>query len=322
MVASADWVLKNYRLYSQMFFGGSMPNIQVKSSSQTKTWGRAIADYHCDDRGEVYFDNFRLDITLAFDMPEDVMLNVLLHEMIHIYDFYNFPNHFGFFKNGKFVDNRKYDAHGSVLFLPMAAKINRAGFNVQVSVSQDEIQRSNMTDAVKKRMSTQICLCYAEYLTGGNRMFLCYPSTLQRIIAKYKNDPFFKKAALLSITYYKVNNPELRMEFSLTKGDSIRGYNYSYDEWFALLNQYGLENETPEIEFFNNPEEDFFNQEDVMNEQKRKIIRLTENDIHRIVFETINNLTQQNKSIVLQPIDGGNAETQPITRTSGVIAIV
>lgn len=300
MLVDESWVYKKYAEFAGLYFDGKMPSIQVKIGKTTGKWGYATCTSKYEN-GRVYSTDFTITISNAYDSPEHIKENTLLHEMIHIYDYYNFPEHFAVMVRGCLKSNRKYDAHGPEVFVPMAVKINEHGYKITKYVSDDEISVSNMTDSVMKRLSKPLCLCYAEYLTAGqeNLMFLTTRELLTKTIARY-NDPYFKKYAPMCITVYEISSPELRQQYSVNRNDEIRGYKYPMEKWFALLQHLGIENKTPEIIYFDNME---------MNENQ--IIRLTESDIRGIIKETLNELMNSH-----EPIDGENAIAKEISPTS------
>lgn len=307
MIADRQWVYRKYMEFSQKYFGGKMPDIEVKIGRSLNTWGLA----HC--RAEVVGDrvvmkDFTITISNAYDSPEKIKETTLLHEMIHIYDFYNYPEHFDKIVNGRRVRVRGYDAHGSTLFLPMAEMINRDGYYITKYVNEEEKSQSQYSDATRKRLEKPFCLCYAEYMKSDqeNLMFMCTDQTLAKIRERY-NRNFWKQFAPVSITVYHVSSPELRNEYAFNRTDYIRGYKFPMDKWFALLQHIGIEEQTPEMIYFNDEE---------MYEQR--IIKLNESDLREIISETLMELIGGETN---EPVDGGNAVARDISPDTTVYSI-
>lgn len=308
MLIDIKWLQDNYAKYSQEFFEGKMPPVTFKIS---KTMGRR-GDASCTIDyvgGRVVFCDYVIRVSNAYDVDEKHKLNTLLHEMIHIYDYYNHPEHYIVKTAAGWKKNRRYDAHGSELFLPMAEMINQRGFNITKYVTQEEKSESEYSDDITKKLQKPFCLCYAEYMKEGqsNIMFLASRTTLNKMVARYNG--IGKRFAPASITVYEVSNPEFRNKCSMTKGDKIRGYKVPMERWFTLLQQLGIDNQTPEMIYFN----------DTDNMYEQKIIKLTESDIRDIISETLNELMNTDS---VEPVDGGNAVGVKTSPTSVRLSIV
>ncbi len=305
MLVDLKWLQDNYAKYSRDFFEGKMPPVTFKISKTMGQRGDASCNINYTE-DNIEFTDYVIRVSNAFDVDEKHKLNTLLHEMIHIYDYYNHPEHYIIRTAIGWKKNSKYDAHGSELFLPMAAMINRYGFNITQYVTQQEESETQYANDIAKKLEKPICLCYAEYMAEGqnNLMFLATRTTLEKMIVRYKG--IARKFAPSSLTVYEISSPELRKHFSVTRGDKIRGYACPMDRWFAVLQQLGIENETPEIINF-----------DTMYEQK--IIKLTEADIRAIVSETLDELMNSDS---VEPVDGGNAVGVKTSPTSVRLSIV
>lgn len=308
MLIDVKWLQDNYAKYSQEFFSGKMPPVTFKISKTMGRRGDATCTINYID-GRVEFCGYIIRVSNAYDVDEKHKLNTLLHEMIHIYDYYNHPEHYIIKTAAGWKKNRKYDAHGNELFLPMAAMINQHGFNITKYVTKEERDESEYSDDITRKLEKPICLCYAEYMKEGqpNLMFLASRLTLNKIISRYKG--VSKRFAPASITVYEISSPELRKNYSIIKGDMIRGYRYPMEKWFALLEHLGIEEKTPEMIYFNDM--------DYMYEQK--IIKLTEADIRAIVSETLDELMNADS---VEPVDGGNAVGVKTSPTSVRLSIV
>lgn len=137
MLVTASWISKNYKKFNDLYFGGALPNISFKISRSKNTWG--YASYKYDFKNNTVIP---LSITLSnyYDSPEDVKIQTLLHEMIHIEDYFWHPEHF--IRNGKKVRKNYYDAHG-IWFCQEAARITKeSGYKIANHVTHEEVGRS------------------------------------------------------------------------------------------------------------------------------------------------------------------------------------
>lgn len=315
MLANEEWVRRKYEELTPLF-GGDMPDISVRINKTLHKFGEATCTIYADDNDDsIHAGDFIITISNAYDSPEDVKVNILLHEMIHIYDYYNFPEHFAKIVGGNLVARRKgeYNSHGNVLFIPMMNKINSHGFNVNTYVADSEIERSTMSDDVKKRMEKPFCLCYAEYTNAeNNMMFICSEVTLDNIRKRYSTFEWNRFAPdILSV--YNTTNVSLKKSLSMTKGDSIRGYRMSYDKWYGLLNELGISDRKPDKILYLKKEK--------MNENKgrKKIIRLTESELKRMVSEALEEIMTEEGT---EPVDGGNAVPKQLSHKSISFSVV
>jgi hypothetical protein len=314
MLADVSWVNRKYAEFAQRFFGNRMPEISVKIGRSIRCWGLATCNSRVED-GKIRTFNFVITISNAYESGEKTKETTLLHEMIHIYDYYNHPEHFYYMDlHGRFVKNRAYDAHGPELFLPMAESINRHGYNITRYVNDEEKADSTLSTATKKRMEKPFNLCYAEYMSGSNMLFFCTDTTLNNIKERYKR-PELDKYAPISITVYKISNPEIRKQYSFTIGNAIRGYRVSMDKWFDLLVRLNLDEREPDdIIYFKS-----FDVENMFESSERKIIRLTESDLRNIISETLMELMGDGSE---SPVDGGNAVAKQVSPDSIELSIV
>ena len=151
MIATIQWMKEKYDEYNGKLFGGKLPRIQfIISNRMSRTWG--FATYKFDLRnGRIV----PISITMSskYDSPEEVKLNTLLHEMIHILDYATCPEHYierDLSWNAPYpyrrVSGREYDAHGE-WFQEQCNRINKFGFKVSKFVQEWEKDASRLSDA-------------------------------------------------------------------------------------------------------------------------------------------------------------------------------
>lgn len=156
MVATEKWMREKYAKFNHMLFGGKLPSIRLVINNRLKNaWGRACAKYD--------FSNFKMipthiEMINKMDCPEEVLCSTLVHEMIHIYDYSFFPEHYikrTFYGGCEKV--RNYDAHGS-WFLGECSRINAMNIGLKVSqtVTTEEQAVSKISDDFKEKKKKQV----------------------------------------------------------------------------------------------------------------------------------------------------------------------
>ena len=146
MLATIDWIKKNYNDFNARYFNNELPkNLVFKLSKSKTTWG--YAEFMYDFKNSVIIP---LSITLSnyYDSPERVKQNTLLHEMIHVLDYIMNPNHF--IINGRKVSKRHYDAHG-YWFMEQVNRLNKFGWEVSKYITPDEINQSTLSPSAKRK---------------------------------------------------------------------------------------------------------------------------------------------------------------------------
>lgn len=145
MIVTPDWIRKKYIEFNHKFWGGKLPqNLEFKTSRSANTWG--YARYRANRIMNIVAPE-ALVISNYYDSPEEVKINTLLHEMIHIADYCFHPEHF--VRNGKLVSGKEYDAHGWEFFMPEANRINAFGYRISAKVEDWEKNESELSDREK-----------------------------------------------------------------------------------------------------------------------------------------------------------------------------
>jgi len=171
MLVSKEWLERKYDEYNKLLFGGELPRIEFKIGRGIKTWG--YASYRFD----LYNGRITpLSITVSnyHDSPEEVKINTLIHEMIHIYDYARFPQHFierDYSWNARYAYKRVrgYDAHGQ-WFRSECDRVNKFGFKVSVNVQQWEQDASTLSSnaqrLVDKKKAAGAIIGFSHKLNG------------------------------------------------------------------------------------------------------------------------------------------------------------
>lgn len=164
MIADKKWILTNYERFNEKYFSGDLPKITAKISHAKKYLGRASASYDLDNRSMC---DFVITISNYYDQPESNMNSVLLHEMIHIKDYY---------MNGKEIyencwSNNKHRGHGDY-FLKEAERItNESGYHIEVKASPITMSKCILSEDTKKKIETPYLMFISKDFSEGYGVF-------------------------------------------------------------------------------------------------------------------------------------------------------
>lgn len=164
MIADKKWILTNYERFNEKYFSGDLPKITAKISHAKKYLGRASASYDLDNHSMC---DFAITISNYYDQPESNMNSVLLHEMIHIKDYY---------MNGKEIyenwwSNNKHRGHGDY-FLKEAERItNESGYHIEVKASPNTMSKCILSDDTRKKIDTPYLMFISKDFSEGYSVF-------------------------------------------------------------------------------------------------------------------------------------------------------
>ncbi len=205
MIATTGFVQKAFDRFNALCFEGSLPAVPIvltragsflgKMESRTRSdcFGRTVS--RCD---------FRLKISTGFDLPENELEDVVIHEMIHYY----------IYLNG--IDDTS--SHGKV-FRSMMERINRE-YGRHLTISHHGKAGQNL---VRVNRMTRHYFCITTFPDGVNGITVCASTRLveiRRLILRHfrtdklefyvSMDPFFGRYPR-SITpkLYKITDEEL-----------------------------------------------------------------------------------------------------------------
>ena len=170
MLVTTKWMAEKYAYFNNKYWNGQLPGISFSISNSRKTWGFATYRYILDDSRRKIKDVEPLSITLSnyYDSPEEIKETTLLHEMIHIADYFFHPEHFiNLRRTGR---DKKYDAHGPVFFMKEAQRLAADGWEIQKYVTMEARSVSTLSDEnekkLEKRASTGYIVCIADDKSG------------------------------------------------------------------------------------------------------------------------------------------------------------
>ncbi|NPD80626.1 sprT domain-containing protein [Prevotella sp. PINT] len=125
MVATIPYIEGKFNEYNGLIFNGELPAIPIKLSKAKTSLGQLAFKRRRTWYGRTVYSDFRLRVSTHFDLPENELEDIIIHEMIHYYIFVN-----------RLKDK---SAHGP-LFRQMMKDINtRYGRNISISRKQKEL---------------------------------------------------------------------------------------------------------------------------------------------------------------------------------------
>ena len=153
MIVTTEWMSSKYNEFNLKYWDGALPRIDFKTNKSSKTWGFASYRLNVNADRRSYQSITPVCITMSnyYDSDEWIKENVMLHEMIHIADYYFHPEHFLW--RGRKV--RGYDAHGPNFFLKEARRLSNDGWNIEKYVSQEEKELSRPSDEIQSKIDAK-----------------------------------------------------------------------------------------------------------------------------------------------------------------------
>lgn len=142
MLATVDWMKDNYAFFNEKYWNGELPECDFSVGRSKKKWGAAECKL---DRRSRTANSFRIILSNYMDTTEYTRRNILLHEMIHIAEYFYHPDSF---------IRRGHNAHGSYFMLE-ADRLNRDGWDVTVKVSE-KVREASSLSAVGKKSEARI----------------------------------------------------------------------------------------------------------------------------------------------------------------------
>ena len=178
MLVTIDWIAKNYSKFNKLCFNGELPNITFKINRSRTNWG--LASFLFDYDNDTVIPEC-ITISNYYDSPEEVKIQTLLHEMIHISDYIHCPFHF--IRNRRRVSARYYDAHGKWFMMEAKRVSNITGYKVTNHVTDEEFNNSKLSNKSKRieeyrNKNALICA-----VVGNNSIFINLSKSIGTISA-------------------------------------------------------------------------------------------------------------------------------------------
>ena len=83
MIATLPDLQKRFETFNHAYFGGGLQTVPLKLSRATRSLGACTYKKRRKLFGGLEFYDFCIRISTKFDLPENELEDVLLHEMIH-----------------------------------------------------------------------------------------------------------------------------------------------------------------------------------------------------------------------------------------------
>ena len=205
MIVTKNWIAKNYAKFNELYFNGSLPRIQFVVNRSKHSWGMAYFNY--DFPNDTIIPT-KIAISNYYDSPEDVKIQTLLHEMIHIADYFWHPEHF--IKNHKKVSKRYYDAHG-YWFKEEAKRLTKeSGYKIANHVTREEMNASSLSERSKenlRRKENNALICA---VTGDNGVIFYFKTDFYKVDYLKKTLPtiiWYRFKNIKSVKFYTFDSP-------------------------------------------------------------------------------------------------------------------
>lgn len=165
MNITVAWLEKRFDAFNHTIFNDELPRIPIELSNAKTFLGLCVYDRHRNLFGKVERCNFRLRISTRYDLTEQEVEDVLIHEMIHYCIHY------------KRVPDTS--AHGKV-FRKMMALINTR-FNRHITISH----RRGTEVREERRQSASYKIVAWVHFTNGDHGFKVLPRVGTTILRYY-----------------------------------------------------------------------------------------------------------------------------------------
>ncbi len=186
MRADVDYIKRKFSEFNELMFAGRLPEIPVRECDAASYLGQCMSKVRTLSDGRREYHSFELRISRRLDLPENVVEDVIIHEMIHYF----------------ILVNGLHDssAHGNI-FKSIMHSINAAyGRNISVrhKLSDEETQQLHKPTG-KNRLIAVI------QLRDGQLLLKSIPTTANSLL------DFRRKLSgasnVGSVKYYMTTNP-------------------------------------------------------------------------------------------------------------------
>lgn len=125
MIATIPYIESKFNEYNRLMFNNNLPELPIKLSKAKTSLGQLAFKRRRTWYGRTVYSDFRLRVSVHYDLSEEELEDIIIHEMIHYYIFVN-----------RLKDK---SAHGP-LFRQIMKDINtKYGRNISISRKQKEL---------------------------------------------------------------------------------------------------------------------------------------------------------------------------------------
>ena len=184
MKATIPYIERKFDEFNQNIFDGKLPKLTIELSDAKTFMGKCGYRRRRLPNGEIELYDFRLRINKRFDLPEQELEDIIIHEMIHYYIGVN-----------RIKDT---SAHGQVFKSMMNSVNKRFGRHITISHKSTDEQREQAFDT-KKRWHVVALVFFKD----GRMGIKVLPRVLHRITNYYNAFSRFQevKEVKLYMTY-------------------------------------------------------------------------------------------------------------------------
>ena len=83
MIATLEFLVERFETFNHAFFGGALPPVPIKLGRAVRSLGSCTYKKRRKLFGKLEYYDFCLHISTRYDLPEEELEDILLHEMIH-----------------------------------------------------------------------------------------------------------------------------------------------------------------------------------------------------------------------------------------------
>ena len=186
MKATVEYVEKKFEEYNGRMFGGQLPKLPIQLTDEAGALGKCCFFQKQLPDGRIVYNDFVLKINTRIDLPEDVVEDVIIHEMIHYFILLHNLNDTG--------------PHGDI-FKSVMDSIN-ATHGRKISISH-----KSTTEQQAQAVSTKAVwhVIAAIYLKSGKTGVKVLPRTINKVIDYFTEAS--KHRDVERVDLYLHNNP-------------------------------------------------------------------------------------------------------------------
>lgn len=85
MIATIPYIEAKFDEFNKLIFGGELPRIPIALGSATRVVGAFSCKVRRNFWGKKEYSDLKLRFSKKFDLPENELEDVIIHEMIHYY---------------------------------------------------------------------------------------------------------------------------------------------------------------------------------------------------------------------------------------------
>ena len=83
MIATLDFLVKRFETFNHAYFDGALPPVPIKLGRAVRSLGSCTYKKRRKLFGKTEYYDFCIHVSTRYDLPEEELEDVLLHEMIH-----------------------------------------------------------------------------------------------------------------------------------------------------------------------------------------------------------------------------------------------